>query len=73
MWCYFMRGGHIAAFEELTGLSDEAATTKADALLSERKHLFEGFELWDGTRVVPSIPSPPPGVGIRTRLHVRLR
>ena len=25
MWCYFMRGGHIAAFEELTGLSDEAA------------------------------------------------
>ena len=29
MWCYFMRGGHIAAFEELTGLSDEAATTKS--------------------------------------------
>ena len=52
MWCYFMRGDHIAAFEELTGLSDEAATTKADALLSERKYLFEGFELWDRTRVV---------------------
>ena len=61
MWCYFMRGGHIAAFEELTGLSDEAATTKADALLSERKHLFEGFELWDGTRVVARHSRPTAG------------
>ena len=43
MRCHFMRGSHIAAFEEFTGLSDEAATTKADALLSERKHLFEGL------------------------------
>ena len=61
MRCYFMRGGHIAAFEEFTGLSHEAATTKADAMLAERKHLFEGFELWDGTRAVTRHPKPTAG------------
>jgi hypothetical protein len=29
--------------------------------LSERKHLFEGFELWDGTRVVARHPKPTVG------------
>jgi hypothetical protein len=48
------------------GLSDEAATTKADALLSERKHICEGFELWDGTRVVARHPKPTAG---RWRTH----
>ena len=50
MRCYFMRGGHIVAVEELFGLSEEEATAKAHALFSERKHLFEGFELWDHAR-----------------------
>ena len=52
MRCYFMRGGHIEAVEELPGLSDEEAIAKAHALFSERKHLFEGFELWDRTRLI---------------------
>jgi hypothetical protein len=56
MRCYFLRGGHIESFEELTQLSDEEAITKAHALFSERKHLFEGFELWDGPRVVIGHP-----------------
>jgi hypothetical protein len=35
--------------EELPGLSDEEAIAKAHVLFSERKHQFEGFELWDAS------------------------
>ena len=52
MRCYFMRAGHIEAIEELPGLADEQAIEKARALFSERKHLFEGFEVWDRTRLL---------------------
>ena len=56
MRCYFMRDGHIEAVEELPGLSDEEATAKAHALFSERRHFFEGFELWDRARVLIRYP-----------------
>jgi hypothetical protein len=52
MRCYFMRGGRIEAVEELAGLSDDQAIAKAHALFSERKQKFEGFELWNRTRVI---------------------
>src|SRR3984957_452444 len=52
MRCYFMRDGHIEAVEELPGLADEEAIAKAHALFSERRHAFEGFELWDRARVL---------------------
>jgi hypothetical protein len=58
MRCYFMRDGHIAVVEEIPGLSDEEAIAKAHALFSERKHLFEGFDLWDRTRVLIRHPEP---------------
>lgn len=58
MRCYFMRGGHIEAIEELDGLTDEEAIAKAQALFSARKQLFEGFELWDRKRVVIRRPAP---------------
>ena len=58
MRCYFMRGGHIEAVEELPGLADEEAITKAHALFAERRHSFEGFELWDRTRVIIRHPEP---------------
>ena len=61
MRCYFMRGGHIEAVEELPGLSDEEAIAKAHALFSERRQLFEGFELWDRTaRAYPASRARPP-------------
>ena len=52
MRCYFMRGGRIEAIEELPGLSNEQAVAKSHALFAERKHKFEGFELWNRTRVI---------------------
>ena len=47
MRCYFVRAGHIAAVEMLTGLSDKDAIAKAHSLFSERKTQFDGFEVWD--------------------------
>ena len=58
MQCYFMRDGHIEAVEELPGLADNEAITKAHALFSERRHSFEGFELWDRSRVLIRHPEP---------------
>ena len=36
----------------LTSLSDQDATAKARVLFSERESRFDGFEVWDGPRVV---------------------
>jgi hypothetical protein len=49
-------GGRIADVEELTELPDEEAIAKAHALFSKRKHLFDGFELWEGVRVLIGHP-----------------
>jgi hypothetical protein len=53
-----MCGGRIEAVEEFPGLSDEQALAKAHALFSERKHKFEGFELWNRSRVIIRHPEP---------------
>jgi hypothetical protein len=58
MQCYFMRDGHIAGVEMLTGLSDQDAIAKAQMLFSERGHRFDGFEVWDRARVVVRHPDP---------------
>ena len=58
MRCYFLREGHIAAVEELTGLSDQEAVAKAHLLYLEHKSIYEGFEVWDRTRVVIRHPDP---------------
>jgi hypothetical protein len=58
MRCYFMRAGHIAAVEELPGLSDKEAQDKSHQLFFERKANFDGFELWDRTRVITRFPKP---------------
>jgi len=58
MRCYFLREGHIASVELLTGLSDEEAIAKAHELYRERRAKFEGFEVWDRTRVVTRHPDP---------------
>lgn len=59
MRCYFMRGGHIQSVEELPGLTDAEAVEKAHALFAERKREFEGFEVWDRSRVLIQYPGDP--------------
>jgi hypothetical protein len=54
--CYFMRGGHIRAVEEMPGLSDEEAVAKGHQMLVERRTMFEGFEVWDRSRMVIQYP-----------------
>ncbi len=66
MRCYFLRGGHIVAVEELTGLSDEEVIVEAQALFSEREKSVETLEVWDQTRVIfrhPPIPQEPAWAG----------
>jgi hypothetical protein len=52
MRCYFMRNGHIATFQEFSDLSDEEATNRSYQLCYEMKDNFDGFELWDGARMI---------------------
>ena len=52
MRCYFLRGGHIIAVEELTDLSDKEAIAKAQVLFSERETPVGAFEVWDQTRII---------------------
>ena len=42
----------------ITGLSDGDAIAKAHILYSERKSIYEGFEVWDRTRVAIRHPDP---------------
>jgi hypothetical protein len=54
MPCYFLRDGHVAGVEMMPlGLSDKDAIARAQLLLSKRKGLFDGFEVWDRARFVP--------------------
>ena len=56
MHCYFFKGGQIEAVEELSGLSEDEAVKKAHLLFSERDQLFDGFELWQLTRLIAKHP-----------------
>ena len=56
MRCFFIRGGRVVGAEELAGLSDEEAIAEAHVLFSERKNLFEGFEVWDKARMLIGHP-----------------
>lgn len=64
MRCYFMRGGHIQAAEELPGLTDAEAVEKGRALYAARQNEFDGFEVWDRTRVLVQYPDPQPAAVI---------
>jgi hypothetical protein len=56
MRCYFIRKGRIIAVEPIPGLTDEQAIEKGHALFKERKHLVDGFEIWDLARMVVQHP-----------------
>jgi hypothetical protein len=54
MRCYLMRSGHIAAVEELAGLSDQQAIERCREIFDARKleSKFEGFEVWELARML---------------------
>jgi hypothetical protein len=52
----FSTQGPYRGVEELTGLTAEEAVIKAHELYSERKRLYEGFEVWDRTRFLVRYP-----------------
>jgi hypothetical protein len=57
MRCYFIKGGHIQAVEELPGLSDEQAVEKSHRLFAAKPEgRFDGFEVWERARVVLQWP-----------------
>ena len=61
MRCYFIRNGHFAAVEVLNARADEDAIEQAQSLFEQHAKSFDGFELWEGGRLVYQFPevSPP--------------
>jgi hypothetical protein len=63
MRCYFILNGHVVGVEMLSpDLSDQEAIARAHMLSAKRKGPIDGFEVWDGARLVIKYtgPSPPP-------------
>jgi hypothetical protein len=59
MRCFFMRNGHIGGVEELPGLSDDEAIAKGRELFEHRKaQKFDGFEIWERSRMLIQYPEP---------------
>jgi hypothetical protein len=62
MRCYFIRNGQVVGVGMLPpGLSDQDAIARAHKLSAKRKGPIDGFEVWDGARLVINYsgPSPP--------------
>jgi len=58
MRCYFMKGGHIAAVELLSGTTDQDRIAEARELFTMKglPRGAEGFEVWDQARFVYRYP-----------------
>ena len=52
MRCFFMRAGHVAEVEMLTGLSRPRIAKAQKLFFLERPGEFEGFEVWDRIRAL---------------------
>ena len=59
MRCYFIRDDHIVGVEMLPpGLSEQDAISRAHTLFAKRKGPIDGFEVWDGARMVTRHSAP---------------
>jgi hypothetical protein len=56
MRCHLTRRGHIYAVEILVASSDNEAVEQSLALLRDSGDGFDGFEIWDGDRMVRRFP-----------------
>jgi hypothetical protein len=52
MRCYFIRDGHVVGVAMLPGLSDQDAIARAHKLSARRSGRIDGFEVWDGARLI---------------------
>jgi hypothetical protein len=53
MRCYFIRDGHVVGIAMLPlGISDQDSIARAHQLSAKRKGRIDGFEVWDGARLV---------------------
>lgn len=53
MRCYFIRNDHVVGVDMLPPeLSDQDAIAEAHRLSAKRKGPIDGFEVWDGARLV---------------------
>jgi hypothetical protein len=53
MRCYFIRDAQVVGVAMLpSGLSDQYAIARAHKLSARRKGRIDGFEVWDGARLV---------------------
>jgi hypothetical protein len=62
MRCYMMRAGHIACVRELPGLDDQSAINYSQRLFAQQTGIYDGFEVWDLSRMVVQYPKPTPTV-----------
>ena len=53
MRCYFLRGCRVVGIAMLPlGLSEEETIARAHRLSAKRRGPIDGFEVWDGSRLV---------------------
>ena len=52
MRCYFIRDGRVVGVAMLPGLSDQNSIERAHRLSAKRRGRIDGFEVWDGARLV---------------------
>jgi hypothetical protein len=53
MRCYFIRDGQVVGVAMLpSGLSDQDAIARAHKLSAKRSGRVDGFEVWDGARLI---------------------
>ena len=73
MRCYFIRGRQVVGVGMLpTGLSDQDAIAMAHKLSAKRKGPIDGFEVWDGARLVLKYSAPSPRMGRSEGLKLEL-
>jgi hypothetical protein len=60
MRCYLMRQGHIASVRELPGLDDATAIEFSRNIFEKHRDQYDGFEVWELSRMVVQHPPPAP-------------
>jgi hypothetical protein len=59
MRCFFLKSGHIVGVELLPGLSDQEAVEQSHKLFAQAPEgRFDGFEVWELTRLVSRHEAP---------------